>query len=202
MTKKDALESGKQNSTFNLFIPFKVISKQRMSFFLWTAFSLIGGAIGIIVNCVRHWLFEGMPFKDALTIEGKNGSFYTYSIALIAAVLSSVFVNFVENKEVKFRKFKIPVITVAIYLLFFGGVMYTLFMSFIGTEQEIRNSIMGWGQVVIVFCAVVLSIYSFCVCRMDNEIFKDTFKDVEDQYFDNSNEDVEMGLKSMDSNNG
>lgn len=179
-----------KDSRFNLFAPLVVISKQTLSFFLWIAFSLFGGAIGIIVNCLRRWLFEDVPLPKAIADEGGNGSFYTYSIALIAAVLSSVFINFVEKKEAQFRKYKIPVITIAIYLLFFGGVMYTLFMSFSSKGETAKSGVMEWGQVVMVVLAIILSVYAFCVCRMDNDALRPFFKKVEDHYFDDNNDNA------------
>lgn len=186
----DNQEITRKDSRFNPFAPLVVISKQTLSFFLWVAFSLIGGAIGIIVNCVRRWLFEDVQLLKAIADEGGNGSFYTYSIALIASVLSSVFINFVEKKEVQFRKFKIPVITIAIYLLFFGGVMYTLFMGFSSKGETARSGVMEWGQVVMVVVAITLSVYAFCVCRMDNEALRPLFKKVEDHYFDDNNDNA------------
>ena len=89
-----------------------------MAFFLWTAFTLFGGLIGIMVSIIRNTLYGGLNLSEALYIESQNGSLYTYSIAMVAAVLSSVFITFAESKKLKFRRQQIVTITISIFLLF------------------------------------------------------------------------------------
>lgn len=98
--------------------PLRIIPMHLMAFFLWTAFTLFGGLIGIMVSIIRNTLYGGLNLSEALYIESQNGSLYTYSIAMVAAVLSSVFITFAESKKLKFRRQQIVTITISIFLLF------------------------------------------------------------------------------------
>lgn len=159
--------------------PFGIIKLHGMAFFLWFVFTLIGGLIGIIVSILRNTLFGGLNFKEALLLESDNGSLYTYSIAMIAAVLSSVFIAFAENFKLNFRRYQIVTITISIFLLFFGGVFYALSMDAPAVEN-VRNAdiSINWKLLSIVGISTIVAIYSFCVCRLDSHA--DLFKDIMD----------------------
>ena len=129
--------------------PLKVIRLHKISFFLWTSFTLFGGLI-----------------------ESLNGSFYTYSIAIVAAVLSGVFIIFAEKDTLNFRRYQIPFITISIFLMFFGGIFYVLAkqtgdMS-VNVIPNTEDIVIEWKQFTIFILSVLFSIYSFCVCRLDD----------------------------------
>ena len=165
-----------------LFTPFRVFSKRKLTFLMWALFSLIGGAVGIIVSILRHWVFaEELGFLDALKIEALNGAFYTYSIALVAAVLGSAFINFADNEQFRYRRYKVCLIAFSIYTLLFGGIMYALSIkTYTKVELEHVEQSYGWMQIIIVIIAICLSVYAFFVCRMDEHA--DLFDDVVDSF--------------------
>ena len=156
-----------------------------MAFFLWVAFTLFGGLIGVIVSIIRNSVFGGLTFAEALFQESQNGSLYTYSIAMVAAVLSSVFITFAESKKLKFRRQQILTITISIFLLFFSGVFYALSMK-APSVSEVRMMApitVNWYLVAIVVISILVSIYSFCVCRLDNH--EEQFRDIMDSKSEN-----------------
>lgn len=167
--------------------PFRIIAMHPMAFFLWLAFTLFGGLIGIIVSMVRNTLFGGLHFSEALFLESQNGSLYTYSIAMVAAVLSSVFITFAESRKLKFRRQQIVTITISIFVLFFSGVLYALSMEapVVSEIRKLGPMTINWKLFCIVVIAILVSIYSFCVCRLDNH--EEQFKDIMDSL---SKEDV------------
>lgn len=155
-----------------IFQPIKVICFDKISFFLWMSFTLFGGLIGIVISIIRNALFGDYSVYQALYIESINGSFYTYSIAIVASVLSSVFIIFAEKKELSFRRYQIPFITLSIFLMFFGGIFYALAkqtdaisITDIPNTSDIR---LEWKQFLIFILSIGFSIYSFCVCRLDD----------------------------------
>ncbi len=166
-----------------LFRPFSVIKYHRMSFFLWIMFTLIGGLLGIMVSVAKSiWFEPKLYLSQALFIESANGAFYTYSIAIVAAVLSSVFIVFLENKNLSFRRYQISLITFSVFLLLFGGVFYALSKEASFNIGEIPNPDkikVEWKQLVVFLLSVLFSIYSFCLCRLD-EHNKD-FSDISDE---------------------
>lgn len=160
--------------------PIRILYIHGMAFFLWFFFTLLGGMIGIIVSLIRNSLFGGLSFLEAMYIESHNGSFYTYSIAMVASVLSAVFIVFAENNRLQFRRHQIVTITISIFLLFFGGVFYALSIDAppVAEMQEIKDISINWRQLTVVGVSILVAIYSFCVCRLDNHA--DQFKDIMD----------------------
>lgn len=152
--------------------PLKVICFHKISFFLWMSFTLFGGLIGIVISVVRYTLFGTYKLSQAIYIESTNGSFYTYSIAIVASVLSGVFIIFAEKETLNFRRYQIPFITLSIFLMFFGGVFYALAKNtgslIISEIPEPSQIEVDWKQLSIFAISVVFSIYSFCVCRIDD----------------------------------
>lgn len=152
--------------------PLKVVSLHKISFFLWMSFTLFGGLIGIVISVVRYAFFGDYSIRQAVYIESMNGSFYTYSIAIIASVLSGVFIIFAEKKDLNFRRYQIPFITVSIFLMFFGGVFYALAKQTLAMPLEnipqTEEIVIEWKQLTIFVLSVLFSVYSFCVCRLDD----------------------------------
>ena len=152
--------------------PFKVICFHKISFFLWTSFTLFGGLIGIVISVIRYTLFDDKSVAQAIYIESVNGSFYTYSIALVASVLSGVFIIFAEKDKLNFRRYQIPLLTICIFLMFFGGIFYALskqtgFMS-VDSIPKAEDITIEWKQLIVFLLAFLFSVYSFCVCRLDD----------------------------------
>ena len=152
--------------------PLKVIRFHKISFFLWTSFTLFGGLIGIVISVIRYSFFGDYSVSQAIYIESMNGSFYTYSIAIVAAVLSSVFIIFAETDTLNFRRYQIPFITMSIFLMFFGGVFYALAKQTASISvNDIPKSSqieLEWKQFTVFALSILFSIYSFCVCRLDD----------------------------------
>ncbi len=160
--------------------PLSIIKMHGIAFFIWISFTLIGGLIGIIVSLFRNALFGKFDLIQALTIESNNGSFYTYSIAMVAGVLSSLFITFVENKKLNFRRHLIIVITFSIFIMFFGGIFYALSinMPMNPVPDNSTKIVPNWKIIVILILSVITSIYSFCISRLDSH--PESFKDISD----------------------
>lgn len=155
--------------------PFSIIKLDGMAFFIWVSFTLFGGLIGIIVSLFRNALFGEKSLLEALLIESEHGSFYTYSIAMVAGVLSSVFITFIERKKLNFRRHIIVVLTISIFTLFFGGVFYALSIN----SNNETNLQFDYKVIVILIIAILISIYSFCICRLDSH--PESFQDIMDE---------------------
>ena len=200
--KENTVKEPKKQEESNGFIkkvikPFRVIKYAGLEFFVWACYSLIGGLIGILVSVAKHlWFDADKGFNKALSIEFGSGSFYTYSIAMLASVLSMVFISFVRNKaELQFKRYKLAVITISILVLVFGGVFYALSVDLgIPTEVSFSNS-QVWLQTVVLLMSILIAIYAFSVTRLDDNLEK--FKDINDCSFDNKQDEE----PSVDSKN-
>lgn len=177
--------------------PLKVIALHKMSFFLWTSFTLFGGLIGIVISVIRYTLFDDKSIEQAIYIESINGSFYTYSIAIVASLLSSLFIIFAERDKLNFRRYQIPLITILIFLMFFGGVFYALAKQ---TESISVYNIpkpegvdIEWKQFVVFFLSLVFSVYSFCVCRLDEHTSE--FSNISDESAKNTSPKIPRNIR-------
>lgn len=145
-------------------------------------FTLLGGLLGVIVSVAKNTLFDDhLTLRQALYIESANGVFYTFSIAIVATVISSVFIIFSEKKELSFRRYQIPLITFSIFILLFGGVFYALSKKSTFTIHDIPDPdtiVVEWKQLIIFILAILFSVYSFCVCRLDDHHID--FNDISD----------------------
>lgn len=192
--KYDKLRQG----TKSIIRPFSIIGSEKPAFLLWMAFSLIGGAIGILVSILKHWLFtDGMSFIDAIVRECRNGSFYTYSIALFASSLSSVFISMLGHSTLSFRKRKIYVLSILIYALIFGGILYALSVDW-GINMDVHTlSQKDWIELGVTLIAIIISVYAFCISKLDSH--QDELNDIEDKdYTDKSlNELGQMGNDNL-----
>lgn len=179
-----------------VFKPFKVIRYTGLEFLVWIAYSLVGGLIGILVSLAKHWWFDSNKgLSKALSIEFGSGSFYTYSIAMLASVLSMVFISFVRNKELEFKRYKLAIITICILVLVFGGVFYALSVDLgVPSTFSFCNS-QVWLQTLVFVISVVIAIYAFSVTRLDDN--KEKFEDINDSSFDNrQKEDTSIDSKN------
>lgn len=183
--------------------PFKVIQHHYLAFFLWLAFTIFGGLMGVIVNIMRNMWFITNPlkFEQALSLEMINGSFYTYSIAMVAGVLCSVLILFSELKkeELNFRGHQIVIVSFSIFITLFGGVFYALSKGDINTSANSLDSglYIDWQQIIVFIIAVIISIYSFCVIRLNDH--KEEFKEL---MYANAKEDQnDEALNNVDAKN-
>ena len=170
--------------------PFYIVSMHRAAFFVWFMFTLLGGLVGVVISIMRHLWFSDVhySFKQALYVETTNGSIYTYAIATIAAVLSGLFVLFAEKEKLSYRTLQIPTAALAVFVLLFGGIFYALNINSSNAgalcPPPDAELVLDWKQLVILILALLFSIYTFCLCRIDDH--NEEFKDIQDKNYKNS----------------
>lgn len=166
------------------FRPLIIIKRHSLAFLVWLAFTLFGGLTGVIVNIFRKiwFVYPSISVQQAITSEFENGSFYTYSIATIAAGLGSVFIQLAEAKkeELNFRRYQVIMVSVSIFIILFGGVFYALLMgkSEASSVAQTSELVIDWQQLIVFVLSVTFSVFSFCVVRLDKH--KDEFSDLQD----------------------
>lgn len=78
--------------------PFLVCFKYGSEFFIWAMFILVAGQLGTIINVINRHVFQGWSIGEALYPDSATGSFYTYSLVLIASLVVPLFTR-IKNKE-------------------------------------------------------------------------------------------------------
>ena len=169
----------KNSLLHKIFRPFRIIPMHRAAFIVWAILTLLGGLVGVIANVFKSVGFGDSSFLEAVYFETLNGSLYTYSIAIIASVLGSLFVLFEEKDKLNFRYLQIPTAAISIIVLLFGGIFYAF-------NKGYEPDGFDWKQVGILVLSVFISIYVFCLSRLDDH--DPIFKDISDKRYTKNNE--------------
>lgn len=159
--------------------PFLTIKDHKLIFFLWFAFTVFAGQIGVISNIIIRYINGKSSFQEVIYSESINGSFYIYSIALLASTLGPLFVNLIEKPQTKFKGIKVVTIVLAIFTLLFASVFYT------STQPNITNldiyassfNIDKW-QLGFLLTSILLSIYAYSVLRLEHN--PDQYKELDE----------------------
>tara|TARA_R100000353_G_scaffold170772_2_gene134734 strand:+ start:89 stop:685 length:597 start_codon:yes stop_codon:yes gene_type:complete len=178
--------------------PFEIISENKLIFLTWFLFTVLAGQIGVISNFIIRVINGDLSFSQSLFLDSINGSFYTYSIALLASVLGPLFVNLIENHPTKFKSIKILTIIVSIFTLFFAGVFYSSSPNDINIEN-LKNLTynIDWWQLTFLLLSIIISVYSFSVIRLENNY--DKYKELDDNFASKDDAKVdEMNDKTED----
>ncbi|EFH7304857.1 hypothetical protein AAHE65_002777 [Escherichia coli] len=150
----------------SLSYPFDAIRKNKREFFIWIVFTVICGQMGIIANIIIRYYSHSIPLNQSIYIEGSSGSFYTFSIALIASALGPMFVTFFSSK-LEFKTIKIISIILLIILLQLSGIIYAATQSKDLILPNSNDLTFGLTQPIIYIISIVLVGYTFGVLKLN-----------------------------------
>ncbi|EEZ5288599.1 hypothetical protein DDL85_000309 [Escherichia coli] len=150
----------------SLSYPFDAIRKNKREFFIWIVFTVVCGQMGIIANIIIRYYSHSIPLNQSIYIEGSSGSFYTFSIALIASALGPMFVTFFSSK-LEFKTIKIISIILLIILLQLSGIIYAATQSKDLILPNSNDLTFGLTQPIIYIISIVLVGYTFGVLKLN-----------------------------------
>lgn len=173
---------------------------------LWFVFTIFAAQIGTLVNIIKHVIFHdgrSVPnnfdfwhsIQESLFLDSKSGSFYTFAIVLIASVLSPLFIQLIEEKEIHFKRPKVFSIVISIFTLFFGGVFFSFSALETSKYEGLKNIdfCVDKSQLFFFLFSIVVASYAFALTRMD----KERNKDIDDYLSDQKNR-IEVLSKGED----
>jgi len=149
--------------------PFRYIELNRNDFLLWGLFTLVFGLFGIGFNIWAH--FPKMDVWNALLTEFAVNSFYTYSIALLASSMGSLFIKIHKDKMLMYSDIKLWLMVVLFVVLFLCAFLCQ------GMEKISHHY---WVQLVYFVISILLAIYSFCICHIDE--YPNEFSSIQTKY--------------------
>ncbi len=188
-----------------LWKPWTIIPDNKLIFFVWFMFTILASQIGTIINLIIRVINGELSFIQSIYQESVNGSFYTFSIVLIASLLSPLFINFVENSPTHFKSIKIVLITILIFTLFFAGIFYSTSVKDnynIEHLSEILYSVDIY-QLIFFIIAIILALYAFCVNRLD--LNKEKYEELNDNDYrekdDKARDALSNGIENIITDN-
>ncbi|MFH1216666.1 MAG: hypothetical protein V1706_09215 [Pseudomonadota bacterium] len=160
----------------HLIKPFKIIRKYKSIFFIWILYILIVGNLGSIFSI----FFSETSSQETLMHLMTNGSFFLFSITLLAASLSDFFIEFITCKEnIKFKTIKITATSLSVIIILFLAGFFTHQIN-ISIKNKCESNIET--QILFTAISVILAIYIFCVNHLYLDY--DEYQDIEDKKID------------------
>ena len=147
--------------------PFKIIEENVSEFFIWILFTVIAGQFGILANLIVRSYTSGVTITQSLLEDSLNGSFYTFSIALVASMLGPIFIEIIKSKTLTFRTLKTFTIIASIFYLFIAGVIYASVQSTNSNFQSATDLKIDFSQLIIYISALIFATYGYCVLRLE-----------------------------------
>ena len=142
--------------------------ENSFQFWIWSAFTILGGLLGFLFNLVQRCIFGQYNLAETLYIESASGSFYIFSIVLISSVLAPLFLQIAENNKIEFRRIKMGFVVFSIFILLFSSVFYSVYMSEVDFPIPNTKLHIDWWQLSFFVVSLFIAIYSFGIKLIDD----------------------------------
>lgn len=167
MDNSEKLKSSRINNTFlrAILAPLETLLFHKLELFLWFSFVIVAGLLGVIINIIKRWIFDGWDFFVALGPDSAAGSFYTFSLVMISSLIYPLFSRFIKSEKPEYRKIHIVFITILIFTLLFCGIYYSF--STLNQPMEAydglhnKNMRIDYPQLFFFVLVIIFSVYSF-----------------------------------------
>jgi len=176
----------------SVLVPFLICFRHKTEFFIWAMFVVVAGQFGTIINVINRVVFQHWSFPQALYPDSVTGSFYTYSLVLVASLIAPIFTHARNNEKPAFRSISMVLSTLLIFTLVFSAIFFSAasriphdvnYESF--KYLKLRVDI---KQLVFFILAILFAWYSFGLSLMRQE---GAVNGLDDDY--QKNEDVRVG---------
>lgn len=167
MDNSEKLKSSRINNTFlrAILAPLETLLFHKVELFLWFSLVIVAGLLGVIINIIKRWIFDGWDFFVALGPDSAAGSFYTFSLVMISSLIYPLFSRFIKSEKPEYRKIHIVFITILIFTLLFCGIYYSFstLNQPIGAYERLHNNDMriDYSQSFFFVLVIIFSVYSF-----------------------------------------
>jgi len=148
--------------------PLRVISEKKGEFIIWLLFTIVTGQFGIFANLIVRACTNDTSISQSLLIDSMNGSFYTFSIALVASVLGPIFINFINSTRLPFRTLKTFTIIIAIFYLFVAAIIYAAVQANESSNTSAQTISVDFSQLILYVIAIAFAIYGYCILRLES----------------------------------
>lgn len=167
MDNSEKLKSSRINNTFlrAILAPLETLLFHKLELFLWFTFVIVAGLLGVIINIIKRWIFDGWDFFVALGPDSAAGSFYTFSLVMISSLIYPLFSRFIKSEKPEYRKIHIVFITILIFTLLFCGIYYSF--STLNQPMEAYDGLhnnemhIDYSQSFFFVLVIIFSVYSF-----------------------------------------
>ncbi|UMY64510.1 MULTISPECIES: hypothetical protein [unclassified Flavobacterium] len=171
--------------------PLDTITSEKKFFLIWFIFTILAGQLGFITNIILKNSYKQISIIESLFQESKSGNFYVYSIALFASTLGLLFINIIERNPTNFKAFKVFLLILTIFSLFFAGIYYSsaTLKTLENSHESLDPVVIDWPQLFFLLLSIIFGIYTYCITRMD--LNYERYKHLDDNYAEKDDKNVE-----------
>lgn len=142
-----------------LFLPFRVITYNKTSFFVWMLSTFLGGNLGVIINMViRHYLYD-MNLWKSISYDLYSGTFYVFVIAMLASSFGTLLIDFWTKENNDFKQPKIIWLSVTFFLCTIISIFYSAYTSSLMLENT--EKYFDFWQIVFLIIGMIFGIPYF-----------------------------------------
>ena len=141
-----------------------IYRKHLIETFLWVMFVIFAGLLGPIINVIRRSVFMGWDFSVALIPDSLSGTFYTFSLVLVASLLAPLFISFSKDEKPNYQHIGMVLVTLMFFTMIFCAVFYSFAASDTALVQDFSkltrdNVSVDFWQLLFFIIAIVFAIY-------------------------------------------
>lgn len=159
--------------------PFCVIVQNKANFTVWFLFTILGGNLGLASNILIRKYINKISFVDSIVLDYHSGSFYIFSIVLLASSVGNVLIDILSKRNTDFKSLKVVWFALTFLLSLLCSIAYSVYIC--AQTPQISNDVSGdFLQLILFLLSIVFSTYSFCLVLMDaNDA---SFASISDRY--------------------
>ncbi len=147
-----------------LLCPFLITLEHLTETFIWASFVIFAGQLGTIINIIRRSVFLDWDVSVALIPDSISGTFYTFSLVLIASLLAPLFVSYSKDERPNYQHISSVVVVLMFFVMILCAVFYSFAASDTATSMDYSNltaadvKVDGW-QLTFYIIAFIFAIY-------------------------------------------
>ncbi len=162
-------------NVMRVFKPFKIIFQTKPLFFIYIVTGILVGQLGILFT-----FFEAkLTFCQILLLNLKNANLYVFSIALIAASIAPIFIEYISEENVQFKVYKIVTTIIMVFFL----IVPMTYLSSLNFRSLINSYVIvtkiDWSQLIFYVVSIIFSIYMYCLLYLKYDT--DSYAELEDK---------------------
>lgn len=119
-----------------LYKPFYVIRQNKANFTIWFLSTILGGNLGLASNVLIRKYINNLSLIDSIVLDYHSGSFYIFSIVLLASSVGNVLIDFLSKRNTDFKSLKVVWLALTFLLSLLCSLAYSVYMCTNATNQQ------------------------------------------------------------------
>lgn len=111
-----------------LYKPFYVIRQNKANFTIWSLTTILVGNLGLASNVLIRKNINNLSLIDSIVLDYHSGSFYIFSIVLLASSVGNVLIDFLSKRNTDFKSLKVVWLALTFLLSLLCSLAYSVYI--------------------------------------------------------------------------